>query len=88
MDTRSSFADPEVQSRQLKDMFKFSDSSGNGTLSFDEFVAAMVRLNFVGVPKEMEALFKAFDKDGSGMIDYRHVFLRSPWPRGRRITGG
>ena len=31
----------------------------------------MVRLNFVGVEREIEALFDRYDEDCSGTIDYK-----------------
>ena len=73
LDVSSSFADPEVQARKLKSLFKFNDATGGGTLSFDEFTAAMIRLNFVGCDKDLHAWFGAFDHDGSGTVDYSEM---------------
>ena len=46
LDVQSAFADREVQSRNLRAKFKYCDASGTGTLSYDEFSAAMVGKRF------------------------------------------
>jgi hypothetical protein len=39
-------------------------------VDFDEFTAAMTRLNFIGCQHEVEALFDRFDEDSSGSVGY------------------
>jgi hypothetical protein len=54
-------------------MFTYS-----GSIDFNEFFAAMVRMNFVGVQREIEALFDRYDENCDGTLDYRefaqHLF--------------
>jgi hypothetical protein len=45
----SGYGDEIAASRKLEQVFKFFDSNGSGYIDYDEFFAAMVRLNFVGV---------------------------------------
>lgn len=52
------------------------DDNRSGTLDLQEFAKGCYesRLNFTDV--DIQTLFKAFDKDGSGVIEYDE-FLRS-----------
>lgn len=58
IETHSGFADMEVQRRKLIACFKFFDADGIGSVDYDGFVAALVRMNFIGVQKETVALFE------------------------------
>lgn len=49
---------------------RFFNSDHDGFLSFDEFNAALVRLNFVGQQETVRALFDRYDTDGSGFLAY------------------
>mmetsp|Transcript_75180 Transcript_75180/g.213817 ORF Transcript_75180/g.213817 Transcript_75180/m.213817 type:complete len:336 (-) Transcript_75180:290-1297(-) len=75
---QTGYGDTEVQARQLEKLFRYFDVDSSGEIDYDEFFAAMVRLNFVGVQREIEALFDRYDEDCSGTIDYKefsyHVF--------------
>ena len=72
------FADDEVKVRKLKELFKFFDTDDSGFIDPPKFNAAMVKLNFVGVQREIESLFNRYDDDASGTIDYKefayHLF--------------
>lgn len=70
MDTVTGFADPLVQQRELEKIFRHFDCDNSGVVEFNEFFAAMTRLNFVGVQRELEALFDRYDEDLSGTLDY------------------
>jgi calcyphosin len=65
------FADPEILARKLQSNFSFFDLNGSGTIDYQEFFAAMTKLNFIGVQKEIETLFNRYDEDASGTIDYK-----------------
>ena len=67
---KSGYKDEQVQAKLLEKHFKFFDSDGSGIIDFDEFTRAMVKLNFVGVQAEVEALFDRFDEDLNGNISY------------------
>lgn len=45
--------------------------AGSGYIDYDEFFAAMVRLNFVGVQRELEGLFDRYDENCDGTLDYK-----------------
>jgi len=70
VESLSGFADEETQCAKLDAIFRHFDSDKSGWISFDEFNAALVRLNFVGVQKEVAALFDRYDADGSGVLSY------------------
>jgi Ca2+-binding EF-hand superfamily protein len=67
----SGFADPEVKARKLEQSFRYFDTNGSGSIDFNEFFAAMTKMNFVGVQSEIEGLFNRYDEDASGEIDYK-----------------
>lgn len=50
-------------------------------MSFEEFNAALVRLNFVGVQREVRALFDRYDTDGSGFLAYEECVGGRASPR-------
>merc|ERR1712228_337088 len=54
-------------------VFEEADANGDGSLQLDEFLVLMGWVgNAIGAPRsreDMEALFKAIDKDDSGEID-------------------
>lgn len=62
----------------------------DGWLSFEEFNAALVRLNFVGVQREVQALFDRYDTDGSGFLAFEEfaaaLFGLIPNPVGDAAT--
>jgi len=62
----------------------------DGWLSFEEFNAALVRLNFVGVQREVQALFDRYDTDGSGFLAFEEfsaaLFGLIPNPVGDPVT--
>mmetsp|Transcript_25402 Transcript_25402/g.33170 ORF Transcript_25402/g.33170 Transcript_25402/m.33170 type:complete len:365 (-) Transcript_25402:458-1552(-) len=79
IDTNTGYgAEEEVKLRYLQNAFKYFDQDKSGFIDYDEFFAAMVRMNFIGVQRELEALFDRYDDDCSGTIDYQefasHLF--------------
>lgn len=62
----------------------------DGWLSFEEFNAALVRMNFVGVQREVQALFDRYDTDGSGFLAFEEfsaaLFGLIPNPAGDPVT--
>lgn len=70
LETDTGFADEAGQAIALQRVFKHFDTDNSGYVDFREFVAALVRLNFVGVQHEVKALFERYDADGSGFLDY------------------
>ena len=68
---RTALADSATR---LLDLFRAWDDNGDGLISKKEFRAAVVALGFKEVPKsECDALFDMFDKDHSGVIDYKEM---------------
>lgn len=50
--------------------FKILDTSGNRTLTVDEFEVALQQLDLQCSSQDCKAMFAYFDRDGSGSIDY------------------
>jgi Ca2+-binding EF-hand superfamily protein len=71
IDVMSGFGDAEMQARKLQQNFAYFDMNGSGTIDYQEFFAAMTKLNFVGVQKEIETLFNRYDEDASGDLNYK-----------------
>ena len=65
------FAYPEVLARKLESKIKAYDLKKTGFLDFKGFFAAMSKLNFVAMTKDIEMLFNRYDEDGTGLIDYK-----------------
>lgn len=70
VESDSGFADPATQCVKLQRIFRHFNADKDGWVSREEFIAALVRLNFVGVQAEVNALFDRYDGDGSGYLSY------------------
>jgi len=70
IEVMSGFAEKEVQKLKLDKIFKYFDSDNSNAVDFEEFQAALVRMNFVGVQREVEALFDRYDEDASGLLEF------------------
>lgn len=70
IESDSGFADEPTQAAKLMAVFRHFNTDKDGWISFEEFQAALVRLNFVGVQRETKALFDRYDSDGSGFLSY------------------
>uniref|UniRef100_K3WUX9 EF-hand domain-containing protein n=1 Tax=Globisporangium ultimum (strain ATCC 200006 / CBS 805.95 / DAOM BR144) TaxID=431595 RepID=K3WUX9_GLOUD len=82
---KSGYKDDVFQAKLLEKHFKTFDSDGSGVIDFDEFSRAMVKLNFVGVQAEVEALFDRFDEDLNGVISYTE-FAQGVFGHGAKAT--
>lgn len=71
LEVKSGFADPARQTALLARHFRAFDRDASGAVDFDEFRRAMEMLHFVGVQRELEALFDRFDVDLDGVISYQ-----------------
>ncbi|EQC41446.1 hypothetical protein SDRG_01414 [Saprolegnia diclina VS20] len=69
-EVKSGYRDGASQAKLLEKHFRFFDSNASGSIDFHEFMAAMLRLNFVGVQAELEDLFDRFDQDLDGTLSY------------------
>ena len=52
----------------LRAMFKASDTNGNGTIDYTEFIAAAFKKDVLLSRKNLEAAFKMLDLDNDGHI--------------------
>jgi len=59
-------------------MFNTLDADGGGSLSRQELVMALFKLNVDLQPSEMTALMEFLDEDGSGATLRRVVFCQLP----------
>jgi len=57
--------------RAVAQVFKKFDKNGSGKLSLEEFLTGMKALNFEGFEKDCEALFRRYDLDQSGTLDFK-----------------
>ena len=55
----------------VQKVFKKFDKNGSGKISLDEFLAGMKALNFEGFDKDVTALFRRYDLDRSGYLDFK-----------------
>lgn len=70
VESDTGFADEATQCVKLQRTFRHFNADKDGWVSFEEFNAALVRLNFVGQQREVRALFDRYDTDGSGFLSY------------------
>jgi Ca2+-binding EF-hand superfamily protein len=52
-------------------MFKYFDIYDKGAVSLQDFVKAMEKIGLYYSIQELEPLFRAYDTDGSGSLDYK-----------------
>jgi len=52
-------------------MFKFFDQGNKGFVNFDEFDKVLEKTGMYYPKANIQQLFKHYDNDGSGQIDYR-----------------
>ena len=69
----SGFSDPEMKIRKLEQAFKFFDRTTSNYLDFLNFFAALTKLNFIGVQREIEGLFNRYDDDATGFVNYSNL---------------
>lgn len=84
-EVKSGYKDDASQQKLLERHFRSFDRDGSGVVDFDEFSRAMVRLNFVGVQAEVEALFDRFDEDLNGVVSYSE-FAQGVFGRGGKAA--
>mmetsp|Transcript_11151 Transcript_11151/g.11175 ORF Transcript_11151/g.11175 Transcript_11151/m.11175 type:complete len:299 (+) Transcript_11151:78-974(+) len=70
MSVKTGFSGDEVSAKKLKEVFRHYDIDEVGEIDLPKFIAAMAVLNFVGVQREVEALFHFYDSEERGAIDY------------------
>ena len=58
---------------RLIDLFREWDDDGNGALDKKELRAAVAALGYEAPRAEVDALYDAFDKDGSGEIEFKEL---------------
>jgi Ca2+-binding EF-hand superfamily protein len=66
------FSKKKPSRRQIARIFKAADANGDGSISFDEFLAAIEKVQ-LSQEEEWKVGFDAFDDDNSGTIE-RHEF--------------
>jgi len=70
VESLTNFGDKTAQKKTLEKVFNYFDEDRSGKVSLDEFEAALVRMNFVGVQAEVTALFDRYDEQDDGRISY------------------
>ena len=75
IEVSSGFADKAQLAKTVKAHFAEFDTDNSGQISYQEFFAAMTKLNFIGVQRELEGLFNKYDDDASGTISYEEFAM-------------
>jgi Ca2+-binding EF-hand superfamily protein len=52
-------------------MFKYFDIYDKGSVDFNDFMKAMEKIGLYYSPQELQPLFKQYDQDSSGNLDYK-----------------
>jgi len=52
-------------------MFKYFDIYDRGSVNLNDFMKSMEKIGLYYSVQEMEPLFKYYDRDGSGCLDYK-----------------
>lgn len=73
IETASGFADNLTNARKMEQILKFYDTNHTGKLDFKQFFSAMIKFNFVGLNREVEALFSRYDDEATGYMDYKMI---------------
>ena len=73
-----------TDSAEVLNLFLKWDVDGDGTVSEDEFTAAVVRLGFKFSQEVTHELFTFFDKDGSNSITIDEIEATLKWGRDRK----
>lgn len=79
IETKSGFGNQAAKVRAVERAFREFDLDNTGNIDEEEFLAALVRMNFVGCTETALELFDRFDEDMSGNISYRE-FARTLFP--------
>lgn len=66
IEVMTGFVNEETQAYKLHLKFLRFDNRRSGYLTFEEFNAAMIEMNFVGVQRAVKGLFQRYDVDGVG----------------------
>ena len=69
-----------ISESEIKDLIDSVDTSGDGQVSFDEFVFLMMKVEVEDVSEEEDVIkaFKVFDKDGNGSLscaEFKHILI-------------
>ena len=78
-----------LNAKRVIDVFRALDADGDGTITKDEFRAAMPRLGLEAPVGKIDALFNVYDPDRSGFIEYEELkkMLRIPGGRTLEASG-
>mmetsp|Transcript_10732 Transcript_10732/g.20138 ORF Transcript_10732/g.20138 Transcript_10732/m.20138 type:complete len:137 (-) Transcript_10732:1112-1522(-) len=71
VESRSGFGNRTRKLRVIHKVFSEFDRDNTGEIDEEEFLAALVRMNIVGVTETALDLFDKFDEDMSGAISYQ-----------------
>jgi hypothetical protein len=69
------------EGRRSDQMFRQFDIDGTGGVDREEFAIVCKEMGYDASPEELDALFKAFDKDGNGKRAYTVRMTAPPPPR-------
>lgn len=74
IEVMTGFVNEETQAYKLHLKFLRFDGRRSGYLTFEEFNAAMIEMNFVGVQRAVKGLFQRYDIDGLGYYFIIYIF--------------
>lgn len=67
----------------MRKIFREFDSNGNGSISVDELVTMLVRIEIPVQKKFLIPIFKKFDRNGNGMVEieeFINFVINNPYP--------
>jgi len=79
VESKSGFGHTQKKVRTIERVFNEFDRDGTGQIDEEEFLAALVRMNIVGLTDAALELFDKFDEDMSGALSYKE-FARALFP--------
>ena len=84
MEVMCGFGGSTISARKLQSIFRAFDRNCSGSIDYNEFFEAMTKMNFIGLQRELEALFHRYDEVGTQPA---HTDIHIDYPNRSKSTG-